>query len=305
MYSADVIQLIVNALVNVVWYKRDFYRILETCGVPQHVIDNAVNNSGGYKAPKLYIADSVTRQLNRMGDEGLGPLRRIIQQLINWRDFSSAADERQARNAIDRLKRVVGESDRETAEAREKREAERKRRQEELAEKTNKSSMLAQLREQYYGMISSTEPQKRGYALETILYKLFKLFGLNPNPPFKIIGEQIDGSFTLHDDDFLLEAQWEKDKPTAEELYGFQGKVARKYLGTRGVFISIEGFSQTSLQALERGMTPNILLFDGEDLMYALEERIDLDTLISEKRKHASRTGEVYYKARFILGETI
>lgn len=305
MYSADVIQLIVNALVNVVWYKRDFYRILETCGVPQHIIDNAVNNCGGYKAPKLYIADSVTRQLNRMGEEGLGPLRRIIQQLINWRDFSAAADATQARNAIERLKKVVGESDRETVEAREKREAERKRRQEELIEKTKKSSTLAGLREQYYRLISSTKPQKRGYALETILYNLFKLFGLNPNPPFRIIGEQIDGSFTLHDDDFLLEAQWEKDKPTAEELYGFQGKVARKYQGTRGLFISIEGFSPTSLQAFERGMAPNILLLDGEDLVYVLEERIDLDTLISEKRKHASRTGEVYCKARIILGETI
>lgn len=305
MYSADVIQLIINALVNVVWYKRDFYRILDTCGVPQHIIDNAVNNAGGYKAPKLYVADSLTRQLNRMGEEGLGPLRRIIQQLINWRDFSSVADERQARNAIERLKKVVGEADRETIEAREKREIERKRRQEELLEKTKKSSMLAELREQYYGMISSTEPQKRGYALEAVLYNLFKLFNLNPSPPFKIPGEQIDGSFTLHDDDFLLEAQWEKDKPTAEELYAFQGKVARKYQGTRGIFISIEGFSKTSLQAFEMGMAPNILLLDGEDLVYVLEERIDLDTLISEKRKHASRTGEVYCKVRFILGETI
>lgn len=305
MYSADVLQVIVRALTTVVWYKRDFYRILDICQVPHSVLEKAKSESGGYSAPKVYVADNLTKQLNRMGEEGLGPLRRIIQQLINWRDFSSAADERQARNVIEQLKKMVGESDRETVEALRKRESERKRRQQELAEKTKKSTMLVKLRKQYSGMIGSTEPQKRGYALEKFLYELFKLFGLNPNPPFKIIGEQIDGSFTLHDDDFLLEAQWEKDKPTAEEFYGFQGKVARKYAGTRGLFISIEGFSQTSLQAYERGMAPNILLFDGEDLMYVLEERIDLDTLISEKRKYASRTGEIYCKARFILGEAI
>lgn len=305
MYSADIVQLIINALVSVVWYKRDFFRILETCGVPRHIIDNAVESSGGPKAPKIYIADSVITQLNRMGDEGLGPLRRIIQQLISWRDFSSAADERQARNVIDRLKKVVGESDRETAEAREKRETERKRRQEELAEKTKKSAMLTELRDQYLGLISSTEPQKRGYALQDLLYKLFKLFGLTPSLPFRIVGEQIDGDFTLDGDDFLLEAQWEKDKPTAEELYSFQGKVARKFQGTRGLFISIAGFSPTSLEAFGRGMPPNILLMDGEDLMYVLEERVDLGILLSEKRRHASRTGDVYRKARFILGETI
>jgi hypothetical protein len=30
MYSADVLSLIINALTKVVWYKRDFFRILES-----------------------------------------------------------------------------------------------------------------------------------------------------------------------------------------------------------------------------------------------------------------------------------
>ncbi len=172
-------------------------------------------------------------------------------------------------------------------------------------EKTQKSATLFTLHEKYSRMKNSARPQNRGYELEKLLYELFSLFKLSPSKPFKIIGEQIDGSFVLEGMDFLIEAQWEKVKPTAEELYGFQGKVNRKLQGTKGLFISIEGFTPTSLQAFEKGTTQNILLMDGEDLLYVLKERIDLVKLLSEKRKHAARTGNIFYKARFILGETI
>lgn len=302
MYSADIVQLIVNALKTVVWYKRDFYRILEISGVPKQILEKAWNESGGPNAPKVYVADSVVRQLNSMGEDGLGPLRRIIQQLVNWRDFSSAANEGQARSLVQRLRAVVSETDRQTEEEREKKEVEKKRREEQQAKRAEKSAKLSELCGRFLGLMSSTEPQKRGYALQDLLYELFKVCGLKPGVPFRIVGEQIDGDFVLDGDDFLLEAQWEKDKPSAEELYGFEGKVTRKFGGTRGLFISIRGFSSTSLTAFEKGTQSNILLMDGEDLIYALEERIDLETLLREKRRHASRTGDVYYKARSILG---
>jgi hypothetical protein len=185
-----------------------------------------------------------------------------------------------------------------------KRETSKKEPIEHGKEKTQKSAILFDLRRKYLMLRSSVRPQNRGYELEKLLYELLRLFELSPNKPFKITGEQIDGSFTLEGMDFLIEAQWEKVKPAAEELYGFQGKVNRKLQGTKGLFISIEGFTPTSMQAFEKGTTPNILLMDGEDLLYVLEERIDLVKLLSEKRKHASRTGEIFYKARFILGET-
>jgi hypothetical protein len=48
-------------------------------------------------------------------------------------------------------------------------------------------------------------------------------------------------------------------------------------------------------------MTPNILLMDGEDLAFVLEGRIDFKELLSEKRRYASRTGDVYLKARSLV----
>lgn len=307
MYSADMQQLIIETLVSVVWYKRDLYRIFNSSGIPSSVLVNIPKEINGRELTKREISDYVIGRLAHMGDEGLGPLRRIVQQLVNWRDFSGAADQKAARLAVERLASVVGEHDRETTEKRLERELERelekKRRQEEHARRAEKSSKLADLRERFLDLMSSPQPQKRGYALQELLYELFKLCGLKPGLPFRIVGEQIDGDFVLDGDDFLLEAQWEKVKPTAEELYGFQGKVARKFEGTRGLFVSVEGYSLTSLEAFGKGMQPNMLLMDGEDLMYVLEERIDLGTLLLEKRRHASRTGNIYYRARSILGE--
>jgi hypothetical protein len=303
MYSADIQQLIIGAMVSIVWYKRDLFRIFDSSSVPRSILAGIPKEFNGRELTKREISDYVIGRLSSMGDEGLSALRMIVKQLTNWRDFSAASDPREARLAVERLKNAVLEHDQETEEARQKRELEKKLRQEEQAKRIEKSSKLAELSLRFLDLMSSTDPQKRGYELQDMLYELFESCGLKPGRPFRIVGEQIDGDFVLDGDDFLLEAQWEKDKPTAEELYGFQSKVARKFEGTRGLYVGIQGFSPTSLEASSKGAQPNILLMDGEDLMYVLEERIDLATLLLTKRRHASRTGDVYYKARYILGE--
>jgi len=64
--------------------------------------------------------------------------------------------------------------------------------------------------------------------LEDLLNELFTLFDLDPKASFKVTGEQIDGAFTFKDDDYLLEAKWQKKPIVAQELYGFAGKVNGK-----------------------------------------------------------------------------
>jgi len=303
MYSADMQQLIIETLVSVVWYKRDLFRIFHSSTVPRGVLAGIPREFNGRELTKREISDYVVGRLSSMGDEGLGALRMIVQQLTNWRDFSAAADPRQARLAVEQLKTVVREHDQETEEARHKRELEKKRRQEEQAKRVEKSSKLSELHKRFIDLSTSDDAQKRGYALEGLLCELLALFGLQPGPSFRIIGEQIDGDFVLDGDDFLLEAQWQKGKPSAEDLYSFEGKVARKFRGTRGLFVSVEGFSATSLQAFGTGAQANMLLMDGEDVLYVLEERIDLVDLLLKKRRHAARTGDIHYTARSVLGE--
>ena len=46
--------------------------------------------------------------------------------------------------------------------------------------------------------------------------------------PFRNKGEQIDGSFVLQSETYLLEARWESAKTSAADLHAFHGKLEQK-----------------------------------------------------------------------------
>ncbi|WP_260691845.1 hypothetical protein [Rhizobium leguminosarum] len=55
--------------------------------------------------------------------------------------------------------------------------------------------------------VTSLAPHARGYAFEGFLRDLFNAFALAAQDPFRLRGEQIDGSFLLGSDTYLLEAK--------------------------------------------------------------------------------------------------
>ena len=70
--------------------------------------------------------------------------------------------------------------------------------------------------------LSALAPQARGYAFETFLKSLFEVYGLKPREAFRIRREQIDGSFVLAHETYLLEAKWESVLTGAAHLHIFQ-----------------------------------------------------------------------------------
>ncbi|MEX7300414.1 hypothetical protein AB6U14_28250 [Klebsiella pneumoniae] len=76
--------------------------------------------------------------------------------------------------------------------------------------------------------LKSKGPQERGYGFEVWLNELFKTFNLSPREPFKINGEQIDGSFQLNHNTYLIEAKWHGVKTGNRDLHVFQGKIESK-----------------------------------------------------------------------------
>jgi Restriction endonuclease len=104
--------------------------------------------------------------------------------------------------------------------------------------------------------VAVMEPIPRGYAFEKFLTRLFNSFGMEARQGFRITGEQIDGSFVLNNNVYLVEAKWQSGKTAAADLHGFQGKIGQKATWTRGVFISHAGFTEEGLIAL---VAPRIL----------------------------------------------
>ena len=87
---------------------------------------------------------------------------------------------------------------------------------------------------------------------------------------FKIVGEQIDGAIKYDGEHYIIEAKWHDKWSASDDLYQFAAKVEGKMYG-RGIFISINGFSPDSVQALTTGKALKTILVDGGDLVLIIE----------------------------------
>ena len=79
----------------------------------------------------------------------------------------------------------------------------------ESSEARKRSQELEQLKKEFSHLTVEKDRNKAGLELERLLNCLFKIFELRPRQPFRVVGEQIDGSFELGGQVYLLESKWE------------------------------------------------------------------------------------------------
>ena len=139
-------------------------------------------------------------------------------------------------------------------------------------------------------------PQARGYAFETLLRELFNVFGLQAREPFRLKGEQIDGSFVLQGETYLIEAKWQAAQTGVADLHTFHGKLEQKAAWTRGLFISNSGFTEAGLLAFGRGK--RLVCMDGLDLFDTLIRELPLNHVLESKVRHAAETGFPFMRVR-------
>lgn len=138
----------------------------------------------------------------------------------------------------------------------------------------------------------SDTPQSRGFAFEKYLNKLFEDYNLEPRGSFKIVGEQIDGSFILHNEVYLLEAKWTNKKIDKADLVVFNEKVSSKSGFTRGLFISFSGFSDEALTTFANGRSVRIVLMTVQELAIALSRKLDFTKVLSAKVRALAEEGD-------------
>jgi len=156
---------------------------------------------------------------------------------------------------------------------------------------------LARLRDGIVSLRSLT-PQMRGFAFEKFLNDLFGAFGLAPRGSFRLLGEQIDGSFQLGQDIYLVEAKWENHKAGQSDLLSFSGKVEGKAQWSRGVLISYMGFTDDGLEAFARGKSTRIICMDGLDLHGVLAHGLELSEVVNRKMRRAGETNHAFVSVR-------
>jgi len=142
--------------------------------------------------------------------------------------------------------------------------------------------------------LSKLSPQERGYAFEKFLNELFSINGLAPRKPFRLVGEQIDGSIQLGQDTYLVEAKWHNEQVGQSDLLVFYEKVHGKSTWSRGIFISNSGFTEDGITAYSRGRPTNMIGLTGQDLYFILEGKISLKNALEKKIRRATETGDFY-----------
>lgn len=143
------------------------------------------------------------------------------------------------------------------------------------------------------------EPHPRGYAFEIFLKELFDVNGLSGRSSFRLKGEQIDGSFELLSETYLLEAKWQNKPVDAANLRSFNGKVEDKARWSRGLFVSYSGFSEDGLIAYGKGKS--LVCMDGFDLSEMLQKKLSLTEVLSKKVRRAAETGQPFVPIRELM----
>jgi hypothetical protein len=138
--------------------------------------------------------------------------------------------------------------------------------------------------------------QPRGFAFEKYLKQLFDAFELEARSAFRLVGEQIDGSFLLDDETYLLEAKWQNEQTGIGDLHAFHGKVEQKAFWARGLFVSYIGFSEQGLQAF--GRAKRVVCLDGADLAEAFQRKLPLPDVLHRKVRRAAETGAAFVRVR-------
>jgi Restriction endonuclease len=147
--------------------------------------------------------------------------------------------------------------------------------------------------------VRDLRPHDRGYAFEAYLKELFDAFGMAAREPFRLKGEQIDGSFCLAGETYLIEAKWLNRKVGVAELHAFHGKIDQKAAWARGVFVSFGGFSEQGLDAFGKGK--RLVCMEGREIKIALEREVGIDALIAMKVRRAAETGSVFTRLESLI----
>ena len=273
-----------ESVINLFWKKEDVRGLFRRCAVPNDLI-----TSQDWNAYKYYIVTPVLDRLNS-SEEGLGPLRRILQETLEYTDGDhllwlqdGQKRKREAERCLEHLRLLVKDYDAMRRTEQEQRES-RQRQAQEGQGKAAFNTRLVDIYQRFLAYHQNPNRHQRGYALEEILYDIFLLFELNPQSAFRRTGEQIDGAFYQDGSHFLLEAKWTSSPSNLSDLRDLDGAVSSSLDNTLGLFVSLNGFTQEALDSYAQGNRPKLICMDGMDLMAVLSTQIDLNDLLKRKR---------------------
>ena len=140
-------------------------------------------------------------------------------------------------------------------------------------------------------------PQERDYRLQDLLNRLFDAFDIPVHRSFTRNegAEQIDGAFEIDGWYYLTECRWRRKLTDTREVDGLAGQISRSGRQTMGLFLSINGWSDSVPKLLKQNTEKAIILMQGYDLRAILSEEVDLREYIMAAVKTLNLYAEPYF----------
>lgn len=282
-----------DCILAIFWPRKEIYSFFKDCSVPKQTL-SIIDDWEGKGFSRADMVSQAFDALSDQSDNGTLHFNLMLDSLSGWTHFDDywfktqqKLDLGEAKKKIETLKsskeKSVDTARKRATQAKEKAAA---------LEKIHSS--LEEMKQDFHSIsLGSDTPQNRGHDFEKFLTKMARFFDLKVTEAFKIKGTQIDGTIKFDGENYNIEAKWHDRLLSDEPLMAFCHKQEINMHG-RGIFISINGFTEGALSMLERSSIKNTVLMDGEDIALILNEMISLpDTL--DKKIHAAQTRGKFY----------
>jgi hypothetical protein len=288
----DVVEAAVSAIGKVFYYKSSLKALLRRSGVSSGWFERYASET------KYAIARNVFGDLE-LRENGRKVAIRIVQELCAIRKpADDNVDIAEALSALSQLRTLSQQARIEDAREEIKRESRQAEQTHRIEAITLHERLLEQCYKKYQTLLSETNLQKRGYALQDLLKDLFLAHEIDYTPPFRAVSEEIDGAFRYASFDYLVETKWTRAEASLAALDIFKAKVDRRLTSTRGLFLSIASYDPNVVASFEGSADRNVILMSGEDLALILEGRVLLTDALDLKTSRAARKGRLFVSLR-------
>lgn len=307
-FPKDIMDCMKGCILSIFWPKKDIIDFMKKVGCTSREL---IPENEWKELHRAEIIDGIFANLEKRNDSGIGQFRCMLKELTEWDYFNPYYFEKLNKLNEDEAKRNIAHL-KQLQEIRDYKIKQERQRQEEQGKKwKDKNYSINELKEIFLNLFSGKDQdgkeinsQRRGYLFEEFLKKLFIYEGIEVTDPFKIVGEQIDGSFKYDGEHYIIEAKWRDKWSASDSLYQFATKVEGKMYG-RGIFISINGFSPESVQALTAGKALRTILVDGGDLVLVTEGMYTLKEMLDCKIKAAQTMGKIYVDSTSLMDKAV
>jgi len=244
---------------------------------------------------KYEIVRRILQRLNDKGDGTLAQRREVLKRVTQWDDFSSCYDNdrMEAKGYVAEIAKLVNVKDSFTRMNQERERVEheaRAKRQSELAEVQRIKGERDQIKTDLYALFAESNASKRGIALEGVLNRLFKSYGILIRESFTRLGEsgegvveQIDGAIEFDGNIYLVEMKWRSEKLGVEDVSPHLVRVFGRD-GARALIISQSGFTDPAVAACQDALAHRVcVLADISEVVRLLDREKSLSEWLRAK----------------------